>query len=69
MVGINLKIRKEEKDLTRNSINTIEGEGGNSWYLVPLWLKKVGDNLFAEYSFEDLPERIKQQIEKPENVY
>lgn len=69
MVSVILKNRREEKELTKDSIRVIEDEGGNNWYQITVWLKKTDKNLFAEYSFEDLPERIKEQIEKPEKVY
>lgn len=69
MVSVILKMRKDEKHLTENHIKMVEDEGGNNWYQINIWLKRIDKNLFAEYSFEDLPERIKKQIEKPENVY
>lgn len=69
MVSVILKNRREEKELTKDSIRVIEDEGGNNWYQIPVWLKKIDKNLFAEYSFEDLPEHIKKQIQKPEKVY
>lgn len=36
---------------------------GSDWYHFPFWFKKVGENLFAEYSFEQLPNGIKKEIE------
>ena len=70
MVSIILKMRKDASEFIENHSTMIKGdEEGKNWYHIPMYFKKVGENLFAEYSFEDLPEHIKKQIQKPEKVY
>jgi hypothetical protein len=37
---------------------------GEGWYNLPHWYKKIGDGLFVEYSFDDLPSHFKKFIEE-----
>lgn len=70
MSSIILKIRKSDKEVTDLASNHIRvDDTGNDWYIVPLFLKKIGTGLFAEYDFHDLPEAVKKQIDKTEKIY
>lgn len=69
MTSIQIQIRKTDKDFTDKASTVIKGEDNLNWFLIPLWFKKIDDGLFAEYSIDDLPETIKQQINKTKTVY
>lgn len=43
-------------------INTMEGENIETWLYFPFWLKRVGKNEYVQYSFENLPESVKETI-------
>lgn len=63
MISIHLKIRKSDSEITDLASTHIKvDDTGNDWFQVPLWLKKVSSGLYAEYSYEDLPEAVKNQI-------
>jgi len=65
MTSIHLRIRKTDKEIIDIASKSLD----NEWYVVPLYLKRVSDGLFAEYSYEDLPEQVKTQLDKPEKIY
>ena len=69
MISINLRLRYSESELAEASSLVLKGDNGERYYETKMYLKKLGDNLYAEILFEDLPEHIKKQIQKPENVY
>jgi len=70
MSSIILKIRKSDAEFTEKAANCIKvDDTGNDWFHMPMWFKKVGDGLFAEYSYEDLPEQVKEMIDKTEKIY
>jgi len=36
----------------------------NEWFYMPYWFKKVGDGLFIQYSFDQLPDELKTILKK-----
>lgn len=36
---------------------------GNEYFSLPFWYKKIGDGLFVEYRFEDLPQELKNELQ------
>jgi len=70
MSSLHLRIRKSDKEITEASSHHIKvDDTGNDFYCLPIWLKKVGDGVFAELYFNDLPEAVKKQIDKTEKIY
>ena len=67
MISINLRLRYSEAELANASSHVIKGENEEKYYETKIYLKKLGDNLFAELLFEDLPAHIKEQIEGIDN--
>lgn len=70
MSSILLKLRKSDAEFIESAATCIKvDDSGNDWFHIPMWFKKVGDGLFAEYSYDDLPEQVKKMIDKPEKIY
>lgn len=70
MSSIHLKIRKTDREITQLASHHIKvDDTDNDWYIVPMFLKRVSEGLFAEYDYQDLPEAVIKQINKTENIY
>lgn len=64
MTSIHLKLRQKDSDLIQQATSTIKGNEGNDWYFVPMIFKKIHDGLFVEYFIDDLPDKVREEIEK-----
>jgi len=70
MSSLHLRIRKSDNEITEKSSHHIKvDDTGNDFYCLPIWLKRVGEGVFAELFYEDLPEQVKKQIDKTEKIY
>lgn len=43
-----------------NKINVL----GDEWFYMPFWFKKTGDNRFVIYTFDKLPDCVKEFIKE-----
>ena len=73
MPSIQLQIRKTNQDFTDKAERRLVN-GEDEYFLQKLWFKKIetmdkAHHLFAEYSFEELPEEVRKQINSPEKLY
>lgn len=60
---INIKLVETDSLFLESVANRITGKFGD-WYYMPFWFKKIGDGLYEEYKFEDLPDGFKKQLTK-----
>lgn len=50
---------------TGTCINSLDEYGQiETWLYYPFWLKRVGKNEYLQYSFEQLPESVKETIKQ-----
>jgi hypothetical protein len=57
-----MKLRPEVEQFLHQMVSYVR-VNGERWYYMPYWLKKVGDE-FEIVSFEDLPDYVKEAIQK-----
>ncbi len=43
-------------------IGSYLSDGGESWYYMPFWFKKIKKGLYVQYKFDELPDDIKKII-------
>lgn len=58
-----LKLIETDSDLLQKVSHKVKFNG-EDWMHIPFWYRKVGDGLFVEYRFDDLPEDFKSWIRK-----
>lgn len=57
-----LKLHKTDSELIEKVGHHVHLSEGNDWYFMPFWFKKMGEGLYAEHRFEDLPEDLKTYL-------
>jgi hypothetical protein len=67
MSTIKLKLLKTDSEFLKTAANVILDNDGRQWYHLPFWYEEIGEGLFAEYRFNDLPESLKEFIQKERN--
>lgn len=58
-----VKLTTEEADFIRSSGSCVNDE----WYYIPYWFRQIGENTFELFTFDKLPESLKEQISKLRN--
>lgn len=62
MSTIVLKLLETDSKFLEAAAAKVPDIAGGDWYHLPYWYKKVGEGLFVEYRFEDLPDELKNEI-------
>ncbi len=57
-----LKFTETDSDLIEKVSTCIYDVNGSNWYYMPYWFKKVGDGLYQQFTFDQLPEELKQRL-------
>lgn len=61
-----LKLLPTDSAFLEKFCNKIESRSGE-WFWMPYWFKKVGEDIYEQYSFDKLPQEIKDEINKIRN--
>lgn len=64
MSTVTLKLIKTDSEFLKTAAHLVDIGDGTKWYHLPFWYQEVGDGLFIEYEFEDIPESLKEFIRK-----
>jgi hypothetical protein len=56
-----LKLQKTDSEFIKVAGNCVEVDG-RRWYYLPYWYEEIGDGLFIERRYEDIPERLKTML-------
>jgi len=59
-----LKMVVTDSNFLESTANCIYDFQGADWYYQPFWYKKLGDGLFQQFSFEELPTELKNEIKE-----
>lgn len=62
MSTVSLKLQKTDSDFLEVCASKIYDVNGNDFYHLPFWFEKVGDGLFVQYGFDDLPKALIDRI-------
>lgn len=57
-----IRLIKTDSEFIETAGHMIPDVDGGDWYHLPCWYKKVGDGLYEEYSFDKLPNELKERI-------
>ena len=73
MSTVTLKVQKTDSEFLKVAGNVVVDNDKRRWYYLPFWYEEVGDGLFVQHSFEDLPESLKnyihnERISEPSNT-
>jgi len=52
-----------------NIMNIPQGTENETWYFMPFYLKKVGENMFEIVSFEHLPQHVTDFIKSERGAF
>jgi len=61
MGTINLKLTKTDSDFLKTTA-TMVSLTGNKFYYMPYWYEEISEGLYIQYTFESLPQEIKNYI-------
>lgn len=59
-----LRLLQTDSELLENAGACIDGE----WYHLPFWFRKVGDGIYEEYTYDKLPESLKERIRQAREI-
>lgn len=70
---ITLKLQKTDSEFVKVAGTLIVDNDGRRWYHLPFWYEEIGDGLFVEHRYEDIPESLKsfinnERMSEPSNL-
>ena len=68
MSTVTLKLQKTDSDFLECCASKVYDVNSNDFYHLPYWFEKVGDGLFVQYSFDELPQALINRIKDDRNV-
>jgi hypothetical protein len=64
MSTITLKLQKTDSDFLEIAAHKVSNVNGNNFYHLPFWYEKVGDGLYVQYGFNELPQLLLNRIKE-----
>lgn len=61
MSTVKIKLLETDSKLIEAISTCLYDEGGN-WYYMPFWFRKVAENVYEQYGFDDLPFELRARI-------
>lgn len=61
---INVKLVETDSEFLENCASKVTTSNGDEWFYMPLWFKKIRNNVYTEYNYENLPKELIEQIVK-----
>lgn len=59
-----INLVESDSEFLEKVAGKVNFENGEEWMYMPFWYRKVGPGLYLEYSFEYLPEGLKEELAK-----
>lgn len=59
---MNILLTSDQESTLRSLSNCCIFPNGDEWYFMPYWWKSLGNGMYEQVRFENLPDKVKEYI-------